>query len=183
MGAHFKDLTNLQSGRLTARWPVGTDKSYVRWLCSCSCGKLHFVDSSHLIRNAIRSCGCLRNESAKIRATKHGMSESPEYAAWCDMQRRCFNPRCDEYINYGGRGITVSKDWRGTGGFEKFFIEVGHRPSKVHSLDRIHNDGNYEPGNVKWATRNEQNDNRRLKRIENFTDDELMQEVIRRKLI
>lgn len=90
---------------------------------------------------------------------KHGMHTSPEYWAWRDMKRRCLNPNARDFANYGARGIQVCERWRES--FCAFFDDMGLRPSPQHSLDRINNDGNYEPGNCRWATVKEQLQNRR----------------------
>lgn len=89
----------------------------------------------------------------------HGMSESQVYATWLRMKGRCLNPRNPKFYRYGGRGITICERWRNC--FQSFLEDVGERPSELHSLDRINNDGNYEPGNVRWATPLEQARNRR----------------------
>lgn len=85
------------------------------------------------------------------------MKRTPEYLAWRNMRTRCFNPRIQQWADYGGRGITVCERWLT---FENFYADMGLRPSPRHSLDRLDNDGNYEPGNVRWATREEQQQNR-----------------------
>lgn len=91
--------------------------------------------------------------------TTHNMSKTPIYGIWCDMRRRCYNPKRKNYVDYGGRGITVCPTWRNS--FTKFFNDMGERPSKHHSLDRIKNDGNYTKENCKWSTKSEQNNNTR----------------------
>lgn len=93
----------------------------------------------------------------------HGMHNSPEWRAWKDMKARCSNPTLRNYPSYGGRGISVCEKWRGS--FSAFLADVGLRPSAEYSLERIANDGNYEPGNVRWATRLEQARNTRRNRI------------------
>jgi hypothetical protein len=98
-------------------------------------------------------------------STTHGMHRTPEYRAWQKMRQRCSNPKCQRYDRYGARGIRVCERWRS---FEAFFEDMGHRPSPRHSLDRIDNDGNYEPGNCRWATRAEQNRNRGDNRLVTF---------------
>lgn len=94
-----------------------------------------------------------------------GMSRSPEYGVWNAMNKRCHNPKTKWYENYGGRGIQVCDEWRGRGGFARFYEHVGPRPSPEHTLDRIDNDGNYEPGNVRWVNRLTQSKNSRRVRM------------------
>ncbi len=93
--------------------------------------------------------------------TKHGMCDSPEYKIWSGMTQRCTNPNNSAFHNYGARGITVTPEWLGRGGFARFIEHIGRRPSSGLSIDRIDNEGNYEPGNVRWATRKQQSLNSR----------------------
>jgi hypothetical protein len=129
--------------------------------CLCECGSKSEVRSNALRRGKTKSCGCLFIEAI----TKHGLSGTPEYQCWDAIIQRCLNPRCANYKNYGGRGISVAEEWRGPGGFGLFMDHIGKRPSDKHSIDRIDNNGNYEPGNVRWATQEVQKRNTRIARL------------------
>ena len=125
--------------------------------CMCDCGTKVTVGLNSLRRGTSQSCGCLRSEKVK----RHGMHRTPEYGAWTHMIDRCRNPKSKSWRNYGGRGISVCESW--VRSFASFFSYVGTRPSNLHSLDRFpNNDGNYEPGNVRWATISEQRANKRV---------------------
>lgn len=100
---------------------------------------------------------------AKPLRERHGMYYSPEYRIWSNMITRCTNVKRSDYKNYGGRGIKVCNSWRES--FEAFYRDIGKRPSKMHSIDRIDVDGNYEPGNVRWTLRAAQNQNQRIKKL------------------
>jgi hypothetical protein len=128
------------------------------WLCRCDCGNDVVVQDSNLRSDHTRSCGCFHQERRKEARTTHGKTDAPIYDVWVNMKQRCFNPNLDSYPNYGGRGITVCDEWRDS--FEAFYRYVGEPPEGT-TIDRINNDGNYEPGNVKWSTATEQVTNRR----------------------
>jgi len=101
---------------------------------------------------------------------KHGLSKTREHMAWRNAVERCTNEHSDQWHNYGGRGITMCPEWLAS--FEAFFTHIGPCPSPRHQLDRIHNDGNYEPGNVRWATRRAQSHNKRATKL---TEDQVEQ--------
>lgn len=165
---HFnaKDLTGQRFTRLTVIAPVGVGKSgHVLWLCRCDCGNEKIAASQGLRRGNTKSCGCLQAECNPPRIVTHGRSKTALYSIWEAMVARCENKNFRQYASYGGRGIRVCDRWRrGNGiksGFECFAEDMGERPSKKHSLDRIDNDGNYEPGNCRWATKEVQQNNMR----------------------
>jgi hypothetical protein len=125
------------------------------WLCRCDCGGKAFGSTGNLKRGAIVSCGCKRENYFR----EHGRTGTPEHRAWLNMLERCRNERHPGYPYYGGRGIVVCSRWRDS--FEAFLTDMGERPSPDLSIDRIDNDGNYEPGNCRWGTKKQQMRNRR----------------------
>ncbi len=174
------NLAGQKVGRLFVKEFIEMKDGNSVWLCKCDCGNELPVLGWLLSRkqrglSGVASCGCLRRERLKT----HGMTDTPEWCAWSNMKSRCYCESSREYPHYGGRGITVCDKWRDD--FEAFFADVGLRPSPEYSLDREKVNGNYEPGNVRWATDLEQNRNRRpMKAIGNFTDEQLLQELKRR---
>jgi hypothetical protein len=160
LGNRARDLTGKRFGRLVALEPARQDRRQRwRWACMCDCGRVVEVQSHHLVAMDTQSCGCLAREKsgtheAAFKPT-HGMWNTPEYDAYHHAKCRCNNPRHRNYKDYGGRGILFLFT-----SFEEFYAELGPRPNG-RTLDRIENDGNYEPGNVRWATRSQQQYNRR----------------------
>lgn len=144
------------------------------WMCRCECGTEKAIRQEYLTRGTTKSCGCLHAEHKSTGSPTHGHTKRdqkhPLYQIWSGMRQRCQNPNSPSYERYGGRGIKVCDEWED---FVTFITDVGERPPNPEgwlsqrsywSLDRIDNDGNYEPGNVRWATPSEQRNNQRKKK-------------------
>ena len=146
--------------RLVAIGKAGKSKDkQIIWQCLCDCGELTEVSSSRLRNGTIKSCGCLQREKARQANTKHGKYHSRIYSIWRNMITRCTNSNHEKYHNYGGRGITVCERWKI---FENFYKDMGDPPDGL-TIDRINVNGNYELGNCRWATKFEQEQNKRKK--------------------
>ncbi len=166
----------VNAGDQFARWTViqpGPSKNGRYWVCRCLCGAVRTISQQSLRNGRSNSCGCLKIENvsaAAKRRTTHGESKctknTTEYRIWSGMIQRCTNPANPAYHNYGGRGITVCGRWQDS--YEAFLADVGRRPSRTHTLDRIKNEVGYEPGNVRWATAKEQCRNMRKNRLLSF---------------
>ncbi len=151
-----KDLTGQRFATMVVTGFAGFDRwRKARWNYKCDCGREATTDEKCLRR--MKSCGCVRK-----RTTTHGMSNSKEYRVWRAMLNRCENTNVERFPQYGGRGIRVCERWHK---FENFLMDMGRRPSPKMQIDRIENDGNYEPGNVRWATPKQQLRNRSDNRI------------------
>jgi len=132
---------------------------FQRWLVKCECGKEFTTRIYGLFNGQTKSCGCLRKQRFQAFITSHELSGTPEYHAWNNMKMRCLNPSNKNYFRYGARGITVCSDW--VDSFERFFADMGARPSSKHSIDRIDNNAGYCKSNCRWATAKEQMRNTR----------------------
>jgi hypothetical protein len=157
---NFIDRTNQIFDRLTVKNRAPNNRhGQTRWECQCVCGNIITVNSGNLTSGHVKSCGCLNKEIVAKRSFIHGMSNTPEFQTWARMLGRCNNPNNNKFKDYGKRGIKVCEAWEHD--FMAFFKHVGPKPSSKHSIDRIENDGNYKPGNVRWATKSVQANNRR----------------------
>lgn len=135
---------------------VKTNQKSAMWVCRCDCGNIFITSRSRLLNGVNKSCGCGKYG----KHIKHGLYKTAEYRAWRGMIGRCYSKTNKRYELYGGRGISVCKRWLND--FMNFYNDIGERPSKDHSIDRIDVNGNYEPENCKWSTQKEQCRNRRV---------------------
>lgn len=160
MGAAL-DITGGRFGRLLAisKAPRSNGNNpRTQWNCRCDCGNEVVVGTMNLVRGRARSCGCAQKQIVTRLNTKHGKSKSSEYKAWRAMTARCTIKSNASYANYGGRGIQVCERWKS---FENFYADMGDRPVGM-TIDRFPDkNGNYEPGNCRWATREQQDTNKR----------------------
>jgi len=166
-----KDFVGRTFGRLTVK-AFSHINAYRNacWVCECSCGVVATVRGGELTSGDTQSCGCLRKELMAESHTIHGSAYTTEYRIWGNILQRCINPNNPHYADYGGRGITVCDDWLK---FENFYRDMGDRPSKDHTVDRIDNDGPYCKENCRWATQKQQMNNTRSNRFVEFGGESL----------
>ena len=156
------DMIGKRFGRLVVISRAENSKAgHPRWNCLCDCGGTTITDGQDLRNGHTKSCGCLHKERDSEVHIKHGMSETPNYGVWTDMKQRCLNPNNKHYKDYGGRGIVVCERWDK---FENFYADMGNKPKGL-TLERRDNNKGYFPENCFWATRKEQNRNKRSNRI------------------
>ncbi|MBQ7705884.1 MAG: hypothetical protein IJT73_10770 [Selenomonadaceae bacterium] len=168
-----QNLVGQTFGRLTVLGRAENKSNKTAWLCQCACGNKCIVQSYLLTHGITKSCGCLSRELSSKRRKTHGMTKTKIYKSWNEMKRRCSTPSAESFADYGGRGIKVCERWLK---FETFYEDVSKLPhfgEKGYTLDRINNDGNYEPANVRWADKKTQSNNTRRNVIVKYQGNEM----------
>lgn len=159
------DLSGMRFSRVTVIRKSGYKRNGgVVWVCRCDCGTFCSATTNHLRMGKKKSCGCITRENAASgdHQRTHGMTKTKIYQKWLGIKKRCNNPNEQNFRNYGARGIKICKEWKNDfSAFRDYVSALPHYGEEGYSLDRINNDGNYEPGNLRWATKHEQNTNRR----------------------
>lgn len=162
-------VSNRETGERFGKWTIigatfmcrlANDKNRGKVaVCECECGRVSVIRYAQLRYGGTSECQSCVGNKAKLANRSHGMSYKTEFFIWANMVQRCHNENNPNFLYYGARGVTVCDRWRHS--FQAFYEDMGPRPSKQYTLDRINNDGNYEPGNCKWSTQKEQQNNRR----------------------
>jgi hypothetical protein len=183
MGALI-DLTGMKFERLTVlrRSTIKSNSKHVLWECECTCGTL-CLKSSNSLRTGTKSCGCARKDGNKKKPNylnELNIKYKSEYHAWFDIKARCYNKNNGSFCYYGGRGIKVCDRWLKS--FKSFLDDMGPKPSKNYSIDRIDNDGDYTPNNCKWSTSLEQMSNTRRNVLYLYQGELIHQNGLARKL-
>lgn len=153
------DIKGKRFGRFKVLSSAGVDsRGESIWKCICNCGKIKFILSYALRKGKIKSCGCYQKFIRGKSSRTHNASQSRLYHIWTDIFTRCYNKNCAAYKNYGGRGIKICKRWHD---FSMFKKDIGRRPSKYFTIERINNNKGYSPKNCKWLHKSLQHHNKR----------------------
>lgn len=180
----FEDLTGKKFNKLTVLYRTSdhissSGKHFAKWHCKCDCGNETDVITAKLKNGTTKSCGCLKISMVKERSTTHGMTRTRIYNIWNGIYTRCYNKNHASYKQYGNRGIAMCPEWLGEHGFENFFewsMKNGYAENLT--IDRIDNDGNYEPTNCRWSDNKEQQRNKRNNFVVSFKGKEVPLSVV-----
>lgn len=157
IGHDAKDITGSKFGQLIVLGPIGRKKGGIVWLCCCECGKEARISGELLRSGRTKSCGCLQKSVASKRLKTHGMSHTKLFVVWGSIIKRCENQASRSFPDYGGRGIKICDEWRYDFlAFHNYVVQLPNYGENGYTLDRIDNNGNYEPGNLRWSTQKEQ---------------------------
>jgi hypothetical protein len=157
------NMEGMRYGRVVAIRECGKSSSGdLKWLFKCDCENEFIANGYHVRTGKVISCQKCSAERVRKASIKHGESNSPEFSIWTGIKSRCYNKSTKAYKNYGGRGITICNRWLES--FDNFLSDMGRKPSAKHSIERINNDGNYEPNNCRWVTIEKQANNKRNNR-------------------
>ena len=160
------DLTGQRFGRLTAIRYAESRRGKAHWLCKCDCGGESVSSATRLKAGGVLSCGCLVADATIKACRTHGLTRTSEHTTWLGIRKRCNNPNDPSFPRYGGRGIRVCEEWDSS--FERFLSDMGMKPSPLHTIDRIDNDGPYAAWNCRWVEQKTQQRNKRSNVIIEF---------------
>lgn len=166
----FEDLTGQKFGRLTVIGRAENKGSQTYWKCKCDCGNECTVNAYCLKKGFTKSCCCFRKDFLIV----HGMYDTKIYKTWENINSRCNNPNTPEYPNYGGRGIRICDEWKNFQDFYNYVSKLPHFGEEGYSLDRIDNNGNYAPNNVRWADIKTQQRNKRTNLLVEYNGAEMI---------
>lgn len=161
----FTDLTGMRFDKLAVIKKANINNEGLRWLCICDCGNYAILNQHTLLRKdkKVKSCGCVLNEYWRKRLTTHGGSDTRLYRIWRGMKSRCYLKNVSNYKYYGGKGVKVCDEWLDFSNFQKWAFQNGY--AEDLSIDRIDENGNYEPSNCRWVKQNTQVRNRSMSRM------------------
>lgn len=160
------DLVGMRFGRLSVIGKTKTKSNRVAWICKCDCGNETTPMTTSLLKGRTKSCGCFHRDRTAETFRKHGQYNTRLYRIWGNMHQRCSNPKKDNYHLYGAKGVSVCDEWKDFSDFSKWAMENGYSDSL--SIDRIETDKGYSPENCRWATPQEQTDNRSCTKLISF---------------